>query len=98
MGFKRSAFTRATPVVALSVEPVATATAQGDGEGDCSDAGNICVSNHQQPTGYIYGHYDLNGTRPDGYGGKICFADRKFNYLSFYDNNNEFSSFRKTGC
>ncbi|WP_406421063.1 hypothetical protein [Streptomyces sp. NBC_00842] len=139
MGFKRSAFTRATTVAALSVALVATATAtaEADGDGDCTDAGNICVFDYQQPTSYTYGYYDLNDPHPDfhgmyykidpsylgdsigaasndantwtacagftfywdtGYGGTKYFASRDFKYLTFYDNNNEFSSFRKTGC
>ncbi|MFC9746909.1 hypothetical protein [Streptomyces niveus] len=33
-----------------------------------------------------------------GYGGTSFFASRNFQYLTFYEQNNEFSSFRKTGC
>ncbi|MER5361718.1 hypothetical protein [Streptomyces sp. NPDC002785] len=32
------------------------------------------------------------------YGGTSYFAGRNFKYLTFYDNNDEFSSFKKTGC
>ncbi|MGW6309813.1 hypothetical protein ACWFRQ_18550 [Streptomyces niveus] len=80
-------------------------TAQADGDGSCADAGNICVYNYQQPTSYTEGYYDLNDPHSNFSGmnyfirsGTSYFASRNFQYLTFYDNNNEFSSFRKTGC
>ncbi|MHA5047932.1 hypothetical protein [Streptomyces sp. SD15] len=112
-------------------------TAQADGDGDCTDAGNICVFDYQEPTSYHYGYYDLNDPHPNfhgmyylidssylgdsigaasndadtytscagftfwwdiNYGDTSYFASRNFQYLTFYDNNNEFSSFKKTGC
>ncbi|CAM5722078.1 hypothetical protein [Streptomyces badius] len=139
MSSKRPALSRAATVAAVSVALLATgtSTAMADGDGDCTDTGNICVFNQQQPTSYHNGYYDLNDPHPNfhgkyylikraylgdsigaasndansptscagftfywntGYGGTSYFASRNFNYLTFYDNNDEFSSFRKTGC
>ncbi|MFJ1550773.1 hypothetical protein [Streptomyces sp. NPDC088246] len=116
-----------------------SATAHADGDGNCDDAGNICVYNAQQPTDISAGYYDLNDPHPTfhsaywllynksktlsdsisaaantagtktscagftfwwdtNYGGTSYFAGRNFSYLTFYDNNDEFSSFKKTGC
>ncbi|WP_432102722.1 hypothetical protein [Streptomyces sp. bgisy091] len=47
---------------------------------------------------------DGDGDRTDaadisaGSGGTSCFDGGNFTYLAFYDDDNEFSSLRKTGC
>jgi hypothetical protein len=128
----------AVGVASLALTLGSSMAAHADGDGDCSDAGNICVYDAQQPTDFTDGYYDLYYDRPNfhgdywilgdngyigddisaasnsadtptscagftfwwnvSYDGTSYFASRNFSYLTFYDNNNEFSSFKRTGC
>ncbi|ROV65350.1 hypothetical protein [Streptomyces globisporus] len=78
--------------MSVALPATGTSTAMADGDGDCTNTGNICVFNQQQPTSYHNGYYDLNDPHPN-FHGKYYLIKR-----AFYDNNDEFSSFRKTGC
>ncbi|MGW6580576.1 hypothetical protein ACWF76_14445 [Streptomyces globisporus] len=78
--------------MSVALPATGTSTAMADGDGDCTNTGNICVFNQQQPTGYHNGYYELNDPHPN-FHGKYYLIKR-----AFYDNNDEFSSFRKTGC